>query len=65
MVRLICRTLGKPESRIRFVADRKGHDRRYALDCSKIRAELGWRPEAEFEREMRGTIGWYEEEYGG
>ena len=65
MVRLICRTLGKPESRIRFVADRKGHDRRYALDCSKIRAELGWRPEAEFEREMRETIEWYEEEYGG
>ena len=48
-----------------FVADRKGHDRRYALDCSKIRAELGWRPEAEFEREMRETIEWYEEEYGG
>jgi len=46
------------------VADRKGHDRRYALDCSKIRAELGWQPEAEFEREMRETIEWYEEEYG-
>lgn len=44
---------------IRFVKDRKGHDRRYALDCSKIRTELGWQPEADFERKMRETIEWY------
>ena len=64
VVRLICRTLGKPESRIRFVEDRKGHDRRYALDCAKIREELGWEPRTELEEGMQKTIEWYEEEYG-
>lgn len=59
IVRLICRKLEKAESLIRFVEDRKGHDRRYALDCSKIQAELGWRPEADFERKMKETIEWY------
>ena len=61
IVRMICHTLGKPESLIHFVEDRKGHDRRYALDCSKIRTELGWQPEAGFEKKMLETVRWYEE----
>ena len=59
IVRLICRELGKPESLIRFVADRKGHDRRYAIDPTKIRNELGWLPETGFEDGIRRTIRWY------
>jgi dTDP-glucose 4,6-dehydratase len=56
--RLILHTLGKPESLIQFVKDRPAHDRRYALDDSKIRA-LGWRPEADFETALRETVLWY------
>ncbi len=51
--------LGKPRSLIRYVQDRPGHDRRYAIDCSKIERELGWRPEAPFEQGLRDTIDWY------
>jgi dTDP-glucose 4,6-dehydratase len=53
--------LGKPESLIRYVQDRPGHDRRYAIDCSKITTELGWRPEVSFERGLADTIRWYQE----
>lgn len=56
----ICDLLGKPRTLIRFVADRLGHDRRYALDCRKIRG-LGWKPEEEFERALEATVRWYEE----
>jgi dTDP-glucose 4,6-dehydratase len=42
-----------------FVADRPGHDRRYAIDASKIRAELGWRPRHSFEEGLRETVRWY------
>lgn len=63
IVKLICRTLGKPESLITFVPDRKGHDLRYAIDSSKLRNELGWRPEVDFEAGIRGTIEWYKEKY--
>jgi len=42
------------------VQDRPGHDRRYALDCSKIQRELGWRPEVSFEDGIRQTIEWYQ-----
>lgn len=59
IVRLICRELGKPESLIRFVEDRKGHDLRYAIDPSKIGRELGWVPETSFEEGIRKTIRWY------
>ena len=59
IVKLICRELGKPESLIRHVADRKGHDRRYAIDPSKIQKELGWEPETAFEDGIRKTIQWY------
>ena len=59
IVRLICRELGKPESLITHVTDRKGHDRRYAIDPTKIHTELGWLPETRFEDGIKRTIRWY------
>ena len=59
LVRCICRELGKPESLITYVTDRKGHDLRYAIDATKIERELGWRPETDFEDGIRRTIRWY------
>ncbi len=59
IVKLILRRLGKPESLIRFVEDRPGHDRRYAMDASKLKAELGWEPVMSFEDGMNETISWY------
>lgn len=59
IVKLICRELGKPESLITYVTDRKGHDRRYAIDPVKIYSELGWLPETAFEDGIRKTIRWY------
>jgi dTDP-glucose 4,6-dehydratase len=44
---------------IRFVTDRPGHDRRYAIDASRIDRELGWRPAHDFESGMRRTVAWY------
>ncbi|MGB9629753.1 MAG: dTDP-glucose 4,6-dehydratase [Thermodesulfobacteriota bacterium] len=52
--------LGKPHSLIRHVTDRPGHDRRYAIDFSKIRRELGWKPTLSFEEGIRLTIEWYQ-----
>lgn len=63
IVKLICQELGKPESLITYVKDRKGHDRRYAMDSSKIYAELGWCPERPFAEEFRKVIRWYVEEH--
>jgi dTDP-glucose 4,6-dehydratase len=51
--------LGKPHSLIRFVTDRPGHDRRYAIDFSKIERELGWKPSISFEEGISRTIEWY------
>jgi len=51
--------LGKPHSLIRFVADRPGHDRRYAIDFSKIERELGWKPTVSFEEGISRTVEWY------
>ena len=59
IVRLICRELGKPESLIVHVEDRKGHDLRYAIDPTKISRELGWLPETKFEDGLKKTIRWY------
>jgi dTDP-glucose 4,6-dehydratase len=53
--------MGKPRSLIRFVQDRPGHDRRYAIDCTKIERELGWRPGVRFEDGLRETVRWYQE----
>jgi dTDP-glucose 4,6-dehydratase len=52
--------LGKPRSLLRFVTDRPGHDRRYAIDCSKIEKALGWKPSISFEEGIRQTITWYQ-----
>ncbi len=59
IVRLICKALGKSESLITYVADRKGHDLRYAIDPTKIHTELGWLPETKFEDGIQKTIQWY------
>jgi dTDP-glucose 4,6-dehydratase len=50
---------GKTEDLIRHVTDRPGHDRRYAVDCSKAEAELGWRPTVSFEQGLAETVEWY------
>jgi dTDP-glucose 4,6-dehydratase len=59
VVRAILRHLGKPESLIRFVKDRPGHDRRYAMDATRLRERLGWTPAFRFEDALRDTIEWY------
>ena len=59
IVKLICKALGKPESLITHVTDRKGHDMRYAIDPSFIHRELGWLPETKFEDGIQKTIKWY------
>ncbi len=59
IVKLICKELGKPESLITYVTDRKGHDMRYAIDPTKIHDELGWLPETKFEDGIQKTIQWY------
>lgn len=59
VVRLILRHLEKPESLIQFVKDRPGHDRRYAMDFSKLQRSLGWRPRHTFEEGLAETIDWY------
>lgn len=59
IVKTILSLLGKPESLITFVTDRPGHDRRYAIDSSRARAELGWEPAHRFEEALAQTIQWY------
>ena len=60
VTKLILQLLGKPETLIRPVADRPGHDRRYALDCAKLKA-LGWAPTKDFETRMAETVAWYQQ----
>jgi len=60
LVKRVLEELGKPESLITFVKDRPGHDRRYAIDASKIRDELGWEPRFTFEAALPLTIRWYQ-----
>ncbi|MFN9704952.1 MAG: dTDP-glucose 4,6-dehydratase, partial [Planctomycetota bacterium] len=59
VVKEILRLLGKGEDLIHYVKDRPGHDRRYAMDSSKARATLGWRPQFTFEAGLRDTVQWY------
>lgn len=51
--------LGKPQTLIKYVADRPGHDQRYAIDCAKAETELGWKPQHNFRDGLRETIAWY------
>jgi dTDP-glucose 4,6-dehydratase len=55
----VLRVLGKPDHLVAQVADRPGHDRRYALDSSRIRKELGWAPRYDFEQALEATVAWY------
>lgn len=59
IVKLVLDKLGKPHSLIEFVKDRLGHDRRYAIDSSKIRTDLGWEPKTPFAQGISQTIDWY------
>lgn len=59
IAKLICQLTGNSEQLIEFVADRPGHDRRYAMNFSKIMRELGWRPRVSFEQGMKQTVEWY------
>ena len=59
ITKLLLAAMGKPESLLKFVPDRPGHDRRYAIDASKIRRELGWKPEHDFATGMDATLRWY------
>ena len=59
VVRRILAWLGKPEDLIEHVTDRPGHDRRYAIDSSKLQRELGWRPSVDFAGGLQRTLDWY------
>jgi dTDP-glucose 4,6-dehydratase len=59
--RKVLKLMGKDESEIKFVADRPGHDRRYAVDWSKINKEMGWQPEYDFDTWLAKTVEWYKE----
>jgi dTDP-glucose 4,6-dehydratase len=61
VARKILSALKQPESLLKFVTDRPAHDRRYALDCAKLKNELGWQPRWEFDRSLEETIRWYQE----
>jgi dTDP-glucose 4,6-dehydratase len=59
VVRTILEQLGKSDSLIKYVTDRPGHDRRYAIDADKIRNDLGWQPKHNYESGIKATIEWY------
>ncbi|MBI9019228.1 MAG: dTDP-glucose 4,6-dehydratase [Phycisphaerae bacterium] len=59
LTKILLKQLGRNESYIEYVADRLGHDRRYAIDASKAKAQLNWQPEVEFEQGLKDTVKWY------
>jgi dTDP-glucose 4,6-dehydratase len=61
IVKLILKALGKPETLIKYVKDRPGHDRRYAIDSTKLKRELGFSPKTDFAHGMEETVKWYKE----
>ena len=61
VVKEILKQLDKPETLIKYVTDRPGHDLRYAIDPTKISRELGWLPETKFEEGLQQTIQWYKD----
>ena len=61
ITRVLLKLLEKPESLIKYVTDRPGHDLRYAIDCRKAESELGWKPETEFQSGLEATIKWYQD----
>ena len=61
VTRQILALCGKTDSLIKYVTDRPGHDRRYAINCAKVEAELGWRPTVTFEEGLAATVSWYQE----
>jgi dTDP-glucose 4,6-dehydratase len=61
VARAILRTLERPETLLKFVSDRPAHDRRYALDCAKLRTQLSWNPLWTFDRGLAETVRWYQE----
>lgn len=61
LIRKVLNLMGKDENSIEYVKDRPGHDRRYAVDWSKINKELGWEPKHPFEERLRDTVRWYQE----
>jgi len=62
IIKKICQIMGKNfDDSVEFVTDRPGHDRRYAVDWSKIKNELGWQPKADFDTHLASTIKWYEQ----
>ncbi|HMM21093.1 MAG TPA: dTDP-glucose 4,6-dehydratase [Selenomonadales bacterium] len=61
IVKTVLAELGKPETLIKHVKDRPGHDRRYAIDAARITGELGWKPEYTFETGLQATVKWYRE----
>ena len=61
VIKKIIKLLGKSEDSIEFVKDRPGHDRRYAVDWSKIKNELGWKPEGNFDELLEKTVNWYKQ----
>jgi dTDP-glucose 4,6-dehydratase len=61
VARSVCGATGQQETLIRFVTDRLGHDRRYAIDCGKIERELGWRPARRLEDDLAALVRWYDE----
>ena len=60
VARKILHALDRPESLLRFVTDRPAHDRRYALNCTKVKSDIGWEPHWDFERGLAETIRWYQ-----
>ena len=61
LTRLLLELLDKPDSLIKYVTDRPGHDLRYAIDCTKAETELSWRPQIDFREGLQATIDWYRE----